>query len=351
MPAVNFDSELSLIQFCLQDKAYSPLINYLKANRAIIEGDDFTKLLSILNVFSLAIENNTDARQKLYELLMSEVPWAIAYFRNLIHADAINSHYGMAVDRYFFKLIHPSSKEYKSQIVWGNAIMALHAFYNGQKKKFLQYGFELRRLSPPEQNTLSFHTYGDDVQVWIFARYHFVNLIYLFQSEQLTHKTLEDQMRFFSDELRNASPYVIRVFLSYLFEALWVVKSEALILSFTDLYIYALNDSVKTFEYGGEELKALMAMILFYNKAAMQNNLEVDIPVVRVKISEMEVLRSKSIIDSYTHTYELYKNQLFALLSSDKQKFAEYVSRAKQHAIKMKNKYFINQIKRLEDDE
>jgi len=158
-------------------------------------------------------------------------------------------------------------------------------------------------------------------------------------------------MRFFSDELRNASPYVVRVFLSYLFEALWVVKSEALILSFTDLYIYALNDSVKTFEYGGEELKALMAMILFYNKAAMQNNLEVDIPVIRVKISEMEVLRSKSIIDSYTHTYELYKNQLFALLSSDKQKFAEYVSRAKQHAIKMKNKYFINQIKRLEDDE
>ncbi|MDA3867418.1 MAG: hypothetical protein PF489_11815 [Salinivirgaceae bacterium] len=344
----NYDSELSLIRFCLQDQAYQPLINYLKANRSITAGGNDKKLFAIFNIIAEVIDKQTHSRHELYDFLVTDTMWALAYFKHMIPADAIHSHYGEAVKKHFLKIIHPSEKEYSSKLIWGYTIMAMQAFYSHRKKKFLEYSYELFKLSPPEQNTLNYHTYGIDVQVWVFARYHFVRLLYMFYSDQITNKEIDKEIYFLYIEMENASNYARIIILSFINEVLWIINQEEQILQFTDYYIEALNDCDVILNEGGEALKALAAMILFYNMAVAKFNIPIDTPLVTQKINDLRISSENANKNPFAHTYEIYKNEILAMISNDKGQSLAFLNNARQHALKIKNKYFISQIDRFE---
>ncbi|ALO14808.1 hypothetical protein L21SP5_01149 [Salinivirga cyanobacteriivorans] len=344
------DSELSLIRFCLQDGAYTPLINYLRSNRQILERGQNKKMGAILNTISQSILKQRKDREKIFSLLNQEVPWAKAYFKYLIHGDAINSFYGNAVKEHFFRIIHPSENEYHSQLTWGYAILAMQAFYNGQKKKFSENGYELFRQSPPEDNTLAQHTYGKETQIWVYARYHFVHLLYLHFSEKLNLKTLENKLLCMATELQKTNIDNIAITLAFLFEALWFTGNSSEILNFTDAYFKVISNMHKSVKLKGEILKSLISMILFYQEAVTRLKQDIDKTKPDRNIQLIEQEFEKPLFKPFQHTYQVYLNELYALLATDQKEKEAFFQKARQHAGFMKNKYFLKQIDRMKRD-
>ena len=344
---VNIDSELSLIRFCLQDGAYTPLINYLRTNRQILENDSNPKMHAILRTISKSIEEQYKNRRNIYELLMQEVPWAQAYFKHLIQADFISGFYGKAVEEQFYRIIHPSNSEYHSQVIWRYTMVAFKAFYNGQKKKFLENSYELFRLSPPQENTLAHHTYGKEVQVWVFARYHFVHFLYLYYSGHLKPQTLEQKLLFMEKELLKTQTHDIAVTLSFLFEALWVTGYSKHILQFSDNYFKVLGNLSSILSKAGENLKTLIAMMVFFQQATESVQQSVDSKPLIQHLQAIKKAYESIEYKPFGHTYQVYLNELYALLTIDQKEKEAFFQKARQHANIMKNKYFMKQIDRI----
>jgi hypothetical protein len=226
-------------------------------------------------------------------------------------------------------------------------MMAFQAFYNGQKKLFLQNCYELFRLSPPEDNTLKHHTYGTEVQIWVYARYHFVHLLYLYFSEHLNAQTLENKLQCISDELQKINDVNIAVTLAFLFEALWFTGHTHQILYFSDTYFHLVSNMQQTSKLEGENLKALGAMILFYQQAASKLSQNIDNKHAEKSVKVIEKACQIPSFKPFEHTYQVYLNEFYGLMTTNPEKKAAFFAQAKQHACTMKNKYFMQQIDRI----
>jgi len=236
------DSELSLIRFCLQDGAYGPLQNYFNSNRDIF-GDPFCpKSQGILKTLTESLNINPKVRLWLFSYMLKDNFIGSTYFGHEINVDAISSYFGDAVDEYFLKLIHPSDNLYSSQTAWAHAIIMMQAFYQGDKKKLLQQGYELFKLSPPEENTLEHHLKNGQTFIWVFARYHFVHILYLYFADKAKAQKIEQKVKDIAQQLSNATQLHKIITYSLLFEALTHIGYSHLIDWFTPDYTTIVNN-------------------------------------------------------------------------------------------------------------
>jgi len=342
------DSELSLVRFCVQDGAFGPLFNYFIANRDVFADASHPKTVKLLFTLTELLNSYPKIRHQLFYFLLNNDYLGKNYFSLQVNADAITTYYGDAVSQYFLRMINPSDKLYPLQLVWANALLMIQAFYSGNTKKLLQIGYELFKNSPPEINTLVHHISSNSDQVWIFARYHFVHILYLYYSGKASRKKMEQKVRFIIDQLTNA-PFICKLIsYSFIFEALTFTGYSNLILWFTTDYI-ALINSIKDIEkIKGEGLKSLTSLIFFFTLAAASQLTTSDFKTITAKIEGIkDVIASTPVFKPYFNTYNVYLNSLEAILAEDVEIRKQYFADARHFAQGIRNKYFVEQIDRL----
>jgi uncharacterized protein YbcV (DUF1398 family) len=270
------------------------------------------------------------------------------YFGHEINVDAISCYFGDAVDKYFLKLIHPSDNLYNSQIAWAHEIIMMQAFYQGDKKKLLQHGYELFKLSPPEDNTLQHHLKNGQTFVWVFARYHFVHILYLHFADKANAQKIEQKVKEIAQQLSNATQLQKIVTYSFLFEALTHIGYSHLISWFTTDYsriVNNINGPIKT-----EGLKALVAVIFFYTMATLPQITHTNKAAISKLINQINsTKKTNQKFYLFGSTYNIYLQSLQAILTDDPKLRQQYLADAREHAQRINNKYFMEQISRLSE--
>ena len=343
------DSEMSLVRFCLQDGVFTPLANYFHANRDVFSDPDNQKTISLFSTLTDMLNSYPKIRHRMFSYMLQEDYLGKNYFTYQINADAIATHYGDSISQYFLRTLHPSDILYKSQITWANTILMTQAFYQGNSKKLLQYGYDLFKISPPEANTLAHYLEADENQVWVFARYHFVHILYLYYSGKANSNIMEQKVRFIIDQLANATYNSKLVTYSFIFEALTFSGHQNLIACFTNDFISLITSTININDLKGESLKAFTAVIFFFTMATSSHITNSNFEAINTKLKDIkgEVATSNG-FKLYKNTYHVYMHSLEALLADNPILRQQYLNDARQSAQNIKNKYFIQQIDKME---
>ncbi|HCX99070.1 MAG TPA: hypothetical protein DG754_02925, partial [Bacteroidales bacterium] len=340
------DTELSLIRFCLQDGAFGPLMNYFHANRDIFGNADNPKTISLFSTLTDMLNNYPKIRHRMFSYMLKDDFLGKNYFAYQVNADAIATYYGDAVDQYFMRMLHPSDNRYESQLTWANTILMMQAFYQGNVRKLLQIGYELFRMSPPETNTLAHHLDAGENEVWVFSRYHFVHILYLYYSGKAN--SMEQKVRLIIEQLSIATNKNKLIAYSFIFEALTFTEHQHLIACFTNDYIIAINSITDIYELKGERLKVITAVIFFYTLATSKSFTNSDFEAIQIKVKGIkDVVGTCNNYKLYRNTYHVYMRLLEAMLVENPVLRKQYFTDAHQHALSLKNKYFIQQIEKL----
>jgi hypothetical protein len=343
------ESEMSLVRFCLQDGAFTPLTNYLRANREIFIDSHNPKTVGLLNTITSILSTYPKIRHKVLSLIVKEEYIGLNYFAHQINADAISTYFGDAISQYYMKMVNPCNNLYNSQVTWANSILMMEAFYKGNIKKFLQLGYELFRKSPPEENTTSKYLELADHYIWVFARYHYVHILYLYYSGKASNKVIEEKVRFIIDQLENTTYISKIVIFSFVFEALTFIGNSNLINYFTNYYFLIINSKDEINSIQGEALKALTAVIYYYTLATSSQITNSYKEVISTQINEIKdsIKQYSNFHHLYVNTYHVYLHLLEAILSEDPAMRQQYIADARQNALHLKNKFFIKQIDKL----
>ena len=137
--------------------------------------------------------------------------------------------------------------------------------------------------------------------------------------------------------------------MSLIFEALNYAGYANLIICFTNNYQQLLASNIlDSLDFKGEDLKALTAAVFFYSVATESEISNADKETI---LSQIDTI-NKSLDSSYklhlfNHTLHIYLRSLEAILTESPDLRQQYLSDARQHAQKIKNKYFMKQIDRI----
>jgi hypothetical protein len=343
------ESEMSLVRFCLQDGALVPLTNYLRANREVFIDSHNPKTVGLLNTITNMLNSYPKIRHRMFNYMVKEDYLGINYFAHQINVDAITKYFGDAISQYFLKMVHPSNSLYDLQVTWANSILMMVAFYKGNIKRFLQLGYELFKKSPPEKNTTNRYLELADHFIWIFARYHYVHILYLYYSGKASNMVIEQKIRFIIDQLENATYKSKVVIFSFVFEALTFSGNSNFIKCFANEYFLIVNskDGIKSIQ--GEDLKALTAVIYYFTLATSSEITNSYKEVIGTQINEIKdsIKQFSNFHHLYINTYHVYLHLLEAVLSEEPEIRQQYIADARLNALHLKNKFFIKQIDKL----
>ena len=339
------DSELSLIRFCIQDGAFGPLLNYFQANRDVFGNVSNPKTISLFSTLTEMLNSYPKIRHRMFSYMLKDDFLGKNYFACQVNVDAIATYYGDAVDQYFIRMLHPSDNRYEVQLTWGNTILMMQAFYKGNVKKLLQVGYELFRMSPPEANTLARHLDAGENEVWVFARYHFVHILYLYYSGKANTNSMELKVRLIIEQLSKATNKNKLIAYSFIFEALTFTGYQHLIACFTNDYIVIMDSITDVNELTGERLKVITAVIFFYTLATSKSFTNSDFEAIQTKVKGIkEVVSTCGNFKLYSNTYHVYMRLLEAMLVENPVLRKQYLTDAQKYAQNLKNSYFIQQI-------
>lgn len=342
------NSELLLVKYCLQDGAYAPLINYIEDNKEVFSDPFNPKTEGLLCTFSQVLNSNSKIRPWLFSLMLEKEYLARNYFDHQINADAIATYFGDAIGNYYLKLISPNkSSLYQTNLTWAYTILMMQAFYQNNTRALRKYGYELFRLSPPEENTLEHHLINGQPYAWVFARYHFVHFLYLYYTDKATSKTIEQKVKNLEDQLSNAPAKSKVLAYSLIFEALTHIGYSDLITWFTDDYITLLSNFNERII--GEDIKALTATFYFYTKATLNSITSNYVHTVNSHIDNIKDCAAYSQrMHLFGNTYHVYLHSLEAILAENSELRQQYISEARHYAQQLKCKYFTAQVNTLE---
>ena len=137
----NCESELSLVKFCLQDKAYNPLFNYLNANLDLFNGDEYlNKNYQILYVIDVEIRRNPAIRKNILPFIVKNEVLRRRYFDKFVDIDGLNRYFAKFIEEEYIKNLNPRDKLYKMDLIWSYSILITAALYSNSIKRILKYG-------------------------------------------------------------------------------------------------------------------------------------------------------------------------------------------------------------------
>ncbi|RLD57774.1 MAG: hypothetical protein DRJ01_13470 [Bacteroidetes bacterium] len=338
----NFESELSLVKFCLQDKAYNPLFNYLNANLELFVGGDYLeKNHQILYVIDVEIRRNPAIRKNILPFIVKNEVLRRRYFDKFVDIDGLNRYFAKFIEEEYIKNLNPIDKLYKMDLIWSYSILITAALYSNSIKKILKYGYNLIKILPPCQSTLSeFPGEVIEHKIWPYARYHYVYIIYLFYSGNLRNSNIEKELEMLYNDLSKVSFVGNSNALGLLFEALTIVGKQEFILNFSGNYKKVLKAIIKDGLITMENEESVIKLIYYYSLAC--NNLGIN----RAEIYQFEDIKTKRNIlnKNICNTYQFYYNAIKVLQEDDEQSKKKYIQQAYQFAQNINNKFLMKHL-------
>lgn len=336
------ESELTLLKFCLHDYAFNPIVNYLSNNLELFEQTHTYKTYAILNVIDESIRNNENVRSELLPFISANEILRNAYFKYFMNIDGLNLYYTKFLENHYLKRLNPKESNYKNNLIWAYSVLITSFLYANNKAKILQIGYDLFKKFNPDNELIENFIVNGEIQFYPYARYHFSHIVYLFFSGKGKNKKVyENKLEIICNNIAKLDSKLKAVVLAQVFEALIVAKLPELIVSFSKLFSEIVSDIMcqkdKTRIHNEEE--SLIQMSYYYFLACKICNIHIQentpiLDVVNIPISNHL---------QYFHTYSFYSKSIQAIFQETPEKKEKYLKEAYNHAILVKNKFFIKQ--------
>lgn len=323
------ESELTLLNFCIHDNAYNPIINYLNQNLDIFEYPYTVKSFDILNLFDDNIRDNHNARYKLLEIINSNEVLRDIYFKFYVNIDGLNRYYAEFIEKKYLDKLNPVKKHYKLNYIWAKSILITSYLYSNKTKKLLSTGYDLFKKYKPENETIHKYIIDGEIHFYPYSRFHYANILYAHFSQK-NNCYITNIIQLVSDDLRILNFSQKTVVLAQIFEALTVANKQEIIGSFSAI-VKDIMMHIKNFSDRKNEPESLIQMCYYYNSA---NNIQNCIDVSD-KFVVPEMFDNKN----YINTYAYYYNALKSLMLENSEVKTECFNKAFKHACKMNNKF------------
>ncbi len=256
-------SELMLLQSCLENKAYVPVIEYLyKMAPVITENIAKTGDFALVRLLAGAIGKSEDARNALIPAIARETYMRNLYFNNMVDIEGIVVYYGDMVEKYYLKNIRPTSDSFMENDIWAWCMIMYRHLYAQNLKDFLKTGYALfKRYNADEITNESIPNY------YPVARFHACQIMYKFFSSPCTPASwYEKKLQFILNEV-NAIPMIRQIiFIPQIAEALYVAGQHELIFAFTPHFNQFLDEYIEDQEYT-IEVDSLQKMMFYMHLA------------------------------------------------------------------------------------
>jgi len=240
------NNELMLLQSCIENKAYVPVIEYLnKMAPAIIEDFERRSDYRIVRLLANAISKSEDVRNALIPAIARESSMRNLYFNHMVDMDGVVIYYGDIVEKYYLKNIRPTSDSFMENDIWAWCMIMYRHLYAQNLKEFLKTGYTLfKRYNADEITNESIPNY------YPVARFHACQIMYKFFSSPCTPASwYEKKLQFILNEV-NSIPMIRQIiFIPQIAEALYVAGQHELIFAFTPHFNRFLKEYIEEQEY------------------------------------------------------------------------------------------------------
>jgi hypothetical protein len=257
------NNELMLLQSCIENKAYVPVIEYLyKMAPAIIDDFETRSDYRIVRLLARAISRSEDARNALIPAIARESNMRNLYFNHMVDMDGVVIYYGDIVEKYYLKNIRPTSDSFMENDIWAWCMIMYRHLYAQNLKDFLKTGYALfKRYNADEITNESIPNY------YPVARFHACQIMYKFFSSPCTPASwYEKKLQFILNEV-NAIPMIRQIiFIPQIAEALYVAGQHELIFAFTPHFNQFLDEYIEDQEYT-IEVDSLQKMMFYMHLA------------------------------------------------------------------------------------
>lgn len=330
------ESELTLLNFCIHDNAYNPIINYLNQNLDIFEYPYTVKSFDILNLFDDNIRDNHNARYKLLEIINCNDVLRDIYFSFYVNIDSLNRYYAEFIEKRYLDKLNPVKEHYKLNYIWAKSILITSYLYSNKTKKLLSTGYDLFKKYKPENEHLCMYIVDGKKHYYPYSRFHHAYIIYSHLSGKID-KNLNKTISFIYDDLSLLNTAEKSVVLAQIFEALSVAKKAEIILSFSYEFKDIIENLINLNDMKNEPESIIQMCFYFLNACK-----EKDLIDLSNKFNEPEKFTNKNYLNTYTYYYNALKSLMIEDLNSEFKK--ECINIAYQQACKMKNRFFGQQI-------
>ncbi len=257
-------NELMLLQSCIENKAFIPVIDYLyKMAPAIIDNLKNGGEGKIVRLLANAISKSEEVRNALIPAIARDINTRNLYFNAWVDMDGINIYYGDIVEHYYLKNIRPTSDSFRENDIWAWCMIMYKHLYSQNLKKFLKTGYSLfKRYNADEITNESIPNY------YPVARFHACQIMYKFFSSPCTPASwYEKKLQFILSEVHSIPMLRQIVFIPQIAEALYVAGQHELIFAFTPHFNHFLEENIEEHEYKIE--LDCMQKLMFYMHLAL----------------------------------------------------------------------------------
>ncbi len=323
------ESELTLLNFCIHDNAYNPIINYLKQNLDIFEYPYTAKSFDILNLFDDNIRDNFKARYKLLEIINNNEVLRSIYFKYYVNIDGLNNYYAEFIEKKYLNKLNPINSNFKLNYIWANSVLITSYLYANHKKKILKTGYDLFKKYIPEKESLNKYIIDGEKHYYPYSRFHHAYIIYLHLSGN--NNKIVNIIQIIFDDLAKLNEAEKSVVLAQIFEALTVAEKPEIILSFSN-EVKSIIETLINFNEKKNETESIIQMCFYYLNACKEQDL--------INLSEKFVEPLLFDNKNYINNYSFYYNSLRAILTKD-ESYVKSIFKALEMAKVCKNKFHI----------
>ncbi|MDX9932358.1 MAG: hypothetical protein RB294_07210 [Bacteroidales bacterium] len=328
------NNELMLLQSCIENKAYVPVIEYLyKMAPAIIDDFETRSDYKIVRLLARAISRSEDARNALIPAIARETYMRNLYFNNMVDMEGIVVYYGDMVEKYYLKNIRPTSDSFMENDIWAWCMIMYKHLYAQNLKDFLKTGYMLfKRYNADEITNESIPNY------YPVARFHACQIMYKFFSSPCTPNSwYEKKLQFILKEVDSIPEARQVIFIPQIAEALYVSGQNELIFAFSPYFDKFIQNYFAngTFSFESDNLYKLMFYLHLaldksgtFEKNCIQNKnfigKEIDCPIVP---DDFYLADYMSLV---VHSMYVYKTEASR----------DFLEQARKIAVRLKNKHF-----------
>ncbi len=334
---INWESEISLVKYCLHDYAYNPLFNYLNRNL-----DLFTccyncwgsKAVSIFTAIDDDIVKNPIAQKNLLPFIARNDTLRRFYFNNFVDTDGLNTYLAKFLEKEYIVNLNPYDDFYKNDLVWAYSMLITAAAFANDRKRLLRYCHELFRIVPPSDFVF------DPIHEWVYARYQFAHILYLYYSGNGDNSVFSKKIDQIQQQIEKTDHSVQITVMFQVFESLTIAQKPEIILQFSDGYKKILKSIVENdiiIEYKND---CVLGIIYYYMLALSSCNKY----LASHNQFDAQTFRSENYQRLNCSTNMFYYNSLHSLLSKDPESKRHYIQSAYEHARRMRSKPFIKQV-------
>jgi hypothetical protein len=329
------ESELMLIRYCIHDKAFNPISNYLYENADILRDPNSDKSSAVFKLIDENIRENVSVRYKLLEIIINHEILRERYFNYYVNIDGLNTYYANYIENKFIKKLNPIQPDFRRNYIWAQSILITSYLYANKTRKLLKSGYELFNRFKPENEKLVNFIIDGEIHYYPYARFHFAHIIYVYYSEK-DKAILGNIVQSIYNDIQLLNDSAKAVVLAQIFESLSVAKKPELILAFSDVFKTIIKNLVDFTSTKNEPESLVQMSFYFYNACNLQD---------RTNLADHFVKPEAFNNQNYKTTYAYYYDMLKMLTLENSGIKQTVLQNAYKAACKMNNHFFINRLK------